>query len=120
MKQATKVLLPLGLFMSIVIPITVKSMFSETNFFEADNSKSDYIQPYNFRPENEEVVPKVRMGENGLELDVIEASVAAQAVDINSDNSVRTMNSADNGKMTPPDSRKSGSQKTSSWSRSSR
>ncbi|HEX8376960.1 MAG TPA: hypothetical protein VF602_04025 [Pedobacter sp.] len=52
MKQSTKVLLPLGLFMSIVIPVTVKSLFTDTDFFDtSESSKIDYLQPYKIKPE---------------------------------------------------------------------
>lgn len=53
MKQTTKVLLPLGLFMSIVIPVTVKALFTDSDLFQSDeSSKIDYLQPYKIRPEN--------------------------------------------------------------------
>ena len=52
MKQSTKVLLPLGLFMSIVIPVTVKSLFTDTDFFDtSESSQIGYLQPYNIKPE---------------------------------------------------------------------
>jgi len=53
MKQTTKVLLPLGLFMSIVIPVTIKALFTDSDFFSNDEiSKIDYLQPYKIKPEN--------------------------------------------------------------------
>lgn len=58
MKQSTKVLLPLGLLMAIVIPVVVKTLVLETDFFEEDNSsKYDYLQPYKMRPESAIVMP---------------------------------------------------------------
>lgn len=61
MKQSTKVLLPLGLLMAIVIPVAVKTLVLETDFFEADNNTSqyDYLQPYKVRPENAVNMPMV-------------------------------------------------------------
>lgn len=52
MKRTTKVLLPLGLCMSIVIPVTVKALFADSDFFRNDeSSKIDYLQPYKVKPE---------------------------------------------------------------------
>ncbi len=52
MKQSTKVLLPLGLFMSVVIPVTVKSLFTDTAFFDtSESSRMEYLQPYKIKPE---------------------------------------------------------------------
>ena len=66
MKQTTKILLPLGLFMSIVIPITVKTLFTDTDFFEKDeNSGIDYLQPYKIRPEAVTNLPQLSVGEDG-------------------------------------------------------
>ncbi|HEY0057329.1 MAG TPA: hypothetical protein VGB63_18410 [Pedobacter sp.] len=51
MKQSTKVLLPLGLFMSIVIPVTVKSLFTDSAFFDiSESSQIEYLQPYSIKP----------------------------------------------------------------------
>lgn len=72
MKQTTKVLLPLGLFMSIVIPVTVKSLFTETDFFESEGeSKIDFLQPYKTKPEAVTDLPKLSVGEDG-EMQVVE------------------------------------------------
>jgi hypothetical protein len=69
MKQTTKVLLPLGLFMSIVIPLTVKALFTDTDFFESsENSKVDYLQPYKVKPESSIEAPQLNVGEDGLEV----------------------------------------------------
>lgn len=66
MKQATKVLLPLGLFMSIVIPVTVKSLFTESDLFESEEaSKIDYLQPYKLKPESGSELPRLTVGEDG-------------------------------------------------------
>ncbi|MBC8053983.1 MAG: hypothetical protein H7Y13_13030 [Sphingobacteriaceae bacterium] len=66
MKQTTKVLLPVGLFMSIVIPLTVKSLFTETDFFESDeNSKIDFLQPYKSKPEAATSIPQLAVDEDG-------------------------------------------------------
>lgn len=66
MKQPTKVLLPLGLFMSLVIPISVKSLFTETDFFESDEtSKIDYLQPYQTKPEAVTDLPHFGIGRDG-------------------------------------------------------
>jgi hypothetical protein len=38
--------------MSIVIPVTVKTLFTDTDFFESkEDYKIDYLQPYKPRPE---------------------------------------------------------------------
>jgi len=67
MKQTTKVLLPLGLFMSIVIPLTVKALFTDTDFFESsESSKMDYLQPYKVKPESLIETPGQNVGENEL------------------------------------------------------
>ncbi|MBC7913876.1 MAG: hypothetical protein H7Y07_07115 [Pyrinomonadaceae bacterium] len=79
MKQSTKVLLPLGLFMSVVIPIAVKSMFSESDFFESGGSD---IQLYKPQPENATNLPTLRVGENGLQVEIIEASTATVPVEV--------------------------------------
>ncbi|MFD2161095.1 hypothetical protein ACFSJU_01760 [Paradesertivirga mongoliensis] len=74
MKQTTKVLLPLGLFMSIVIPVTVKSLFTETDFFESDgDSKIDFLQPYKTKPETVTGLPELSVGEDG-EMQILEPS----------------------------------------------
>ena len=66
MKQTTKVLLPLGLFMSIVIPITVKSLFTDTDFFESsESSKIDYLRPYKPKPEMVTDLPQLNAGKDG-------------------------------------------------------
>jgi hypothetical protein len=59
MKQSTKVVLPLGLFMSVVIPITVKLLFTEGDLFQNDASESqiDYLQPYKIKPEASLEIP---------------------------------------------------------------
>ena len=38
--------------MSIVIPVTVKALFTDSDFFRNDeSSKIDYLQPYKVKPE---------------------------------------------------------------------
>jgi hypothetical protein len=69
MKQSTKVLLPLGLFMSIVIPVTVKSLFTDSAFLEAsENSKIDYSQPYQVKPEVRAEILQLDKDENTGEI----------------------------------------------------
>ena len=69
MKQSTKVLLPLGLFMSIVIPVTVKSLFTDSAFLEAsENSKIDYSQPYQVKPEVRAEILQLNRDENTGEI----------------------------------------------------
>lgn len=82
MKQTTKVLLPLGLFMSIVIPLTVKALFTDTDFFESsENSKIDYLQPYKVKPESSIESPILNVSEDGLEIKNIEETPKANTSD---------------------------------------
>lgn len=52
MTTPTKVLLPIGLFMSIVIPVTLKSMFTEGSYSDFFNYSADHFQPYKLTPES--------------------------------------------------------------------
>lgn len=52
MNKTTKILLVLGLLIAVVIPVTVKELFTDTDFFESSESSSmEYLQPYKIRPE---------------------------------------------------------------------
>lgn len=76
MKQSTKVLLPLGLLMAVVIPVAVKTLVLETDFFEEDSSsKYDYLQPYKMRPESAVVMPGTE-GQS-VQAPVVRANVSA-------------------------------------------
>jgi hypothetical protein len=58
MKQTTKVLLPLGLLMSIVIPLTVRALLTDADFVGTDNNTNvDYLQPYQIPPESSVTIP---------------------------------------------------------------
>jgi hypothetical protein len=72
MKQSTKVLLPIGLVMSIVIPITVKSLFTEGDLFQYDeSSKIDYLQPYKIKPEALLEIPGSKTAETVIQSPVM-------------------------------------------------
>lgn len=75
MKQSTKVLLPLGLFMSIVIPLTMKALFTDAEFFESDSgSNFDYIQPNKSASGNSGELPNTQIDdvevESGIKKDI--------------------------------------------------
>lgn len=78
MKQTTKVLLPLGLFMSIVIPVTVKSLFTETDFFESDGDPKIFLQPYKTKPETVTGLPELSVGGDG-EMQIVEPQAQSPA-----------------------------------------
>jgi hypothetical protein len=83
MKQTTKVLLPLGLLMSIVIPVTVKSLFMETDFF-SNKQESSYSQPM-LQPDQTGGETNMKMGSSGLEVEFSEASTGKITIKSNKD-----------------------------------
>jgi|GEM_PF-1193717 len=73
MNKTTKIFLTLGLLMAIVIPVTVKGLFTETDFFESSESlKIDYLQPYKPKPETAINLPKGIVKNSGAGLNTNE------------------------------------------------
>lgn len=73
MNKTTKILLAFGLLMAVIIPVTVKGLFTETDFFDtSESSKMDYLQPYKPKPETAISLPKGMGKSSGDNLDASE------------------------------------------------